>query len=78
MPAASHDRTAPRSPRRLRRFGFPALSCLEVLGLEVDAGKPVHSRVLRRRVKAMSKRVRHFQRILGLGAKSRKVASAAI
>ena len=75
---ASDGVPSQRIAHRLRGYGFQAQSWLEVLGLEVATGKPAQSSVLRRRVRKVAKRGRHFRRLANLGLKFRKVARAAI
>ena len=48
------------------------------MGLEVGAGKPVGGSVLRRRVRKVAGRVRHFRRLSAIGVKFKKVARAAV
>eukprot|EP00959_Pyramimonas_sp_CCMP1952_P448546 9392062-Pyramimonas_sp.AAC.1 len=57
---------------RLKKYGFRPQPWLEVLGLEVGAGKPCYGHALKRRMRKVGKRARHIKRLQALGAKFKK------
>eukprot|EP00959_Pyramimonas_sp_CCMP1952_P060588 1265562-Pyramimonas_sp.AAC.1 len=63
---------------RLKKYGFRPQPRLEVLGLEVGAGKPCYGHVLKRHMRKVGKRAGHFKRLRALGAKFKRVARAAV